>query len=101
MEVVPAAASFCPVGEYACPVAEYSCPVTEYFRPVTEYYRPVIWLFRTVFSELWTVVLRGRTVAITNTADGGEDFRIGGVVFDQAAEADDEIVDGTRVGVLI
>src|SRR5215469_4885361 len=43
--------------------------------------------------------IRDETVA--NAADGDEVLRVGGVVFDVAAEADDEVVDGAGVGVFV
>jgi len=39
--------------------------------------------------------------AVADAADGCEMLRVGGVVFDIAAEADDEVVDGAGVGVFV
>jgi len=39
--------------------------------------------------------------AVSDASDGGEVGRVGGVVFDVAAEADDEVVDGAGVSVFV
>src|SRR5271154_1013627 len=39
--------------------------------------------------------------AIADTADGGQVFGLGGILFDVAAEADDEIINGAGVGVFV
>src|ERR1019366_2452365 len=38
---------------------------------------------------------------VADTADSGEVLGVGGIVFDVAAEADDEVVDGAGVGVRV
>ena len=39
--------------------------------------------------------------AVADAANGDEVLGVGGVVFDVAAEADDEVVDGAGVGILV
>jgi len=39
--------------------------------------------------------------AVADAADGGEVDGVGGVVFDVAAKTDDEVVDGSGIGVLV
>src|SRR5260370_22532125 len=39
--------------------------------------------------------------AVADAADGDEVLGVGGIVFNVAAEADDEVVDGAGVGVLV